>query len=135
MPKKESPSVGGVPGVTGALGVTGCTWSDPVYPVYPVLPGTGSWSDLFVADRSDRSLEEGLSTGHFDSDQGDLFYNSVPKEESPSGGFHQKVNLLIGGRSLNPILTDQVPREGPGGGGTVSPSCTSPPSNSMSRVI
>ena len=42
MPKKESPSVGGVPGVTGAPGVTGCTWSDPVYPVYPVLPGTGS---------------------------------------------------------------------------------------------
>ena len=45
--------------------------------------------DLFVADRSDRSLE-GLSTGRFDSDQGDLFYNSVPKEESPSGGFPPK---------------------------------------------
>ena len=63
----------------------------------------------------------GGSTGRFDSDQGDLFYNSVPKEESPVGGVPtKKVNLLVGGWSLNPILTDQVPREGPGGGGTVS---------------
>ena len=40
-------------------------------------------TDLYVDDRSDRSLTEGLSTMHFDSDQGDLFYNSMPKKESP----------------------------------------------------
>ena len=29
---------------------------------------------------------EGLSTGRFDSDRGDLSCNSVPKVESPGGG-------------------------------------------------
>ena len=32
------------------------------------------------------SQEEGLSTGRFDSDRGDLSCDSVPKVESPSGG-------------------------------------------------
>ena len=55
MPKKESPSVGGVPGVTGAPGVTGCTWSDPVYPVYPVpIPGTGLTGTPITGSRYDR---------------------------------------------------------------------------------
>ena len=32
------------------------------------------------------SQEEGLSTGRFDSDRGDLYCDSVPKVESPGGG-------------------------------------------------
>ena len=62
-----------------------------------------------------------LSTRHFDPDQGDLFYNvACPRKDRPVGVSDQKLNLLVGGRSLKPILTDQVPREGPGEGGTVS---------------
>ena len=43
--------------------------------------------DLFVADRSNRSLEEGLSTGPFDQDRADLSCDSVPKVGSPGEGF------------------------------------------------
>ena len=43
--------------------------------------------DPFIADRSDLSLEEGLSTGHFDPDREDLSSDSVLKVGSPGEGF------------------------------------------------
>ena len=66
------------------------------------------------------SQEEGLSTGHFDSDRGDLSCDSVPKIESPGGGFGPSAEVDPGRSTCDPILTSQITGLGSGGGGTLS---------------
>ena len=67
--------------------------------------------------------EEGLSTGRFDSDRGDLSFDSVPKVESPSGGVLSVSRVRAAWDnlrySLNPILTSQITGLGSGGGGAL----------------
>ena len=59
------------------------------------LPGVSTW--CFDSDRGDLSFDSvpkvespDVFTGRFDSDRGDLSFDSVPKEESPGGGFGPK---------------------------------------------
>ena len=48
------------------------------------------WDSSALSSGLSVSLEEGFSTGRFDSDRGGLYGTADPKAESPGGGFGPK---------------------------------------------
>ena len=123
------PGVVTVPGLPSAVGGTEHRVPGP-YTGYrslvPDFPGPGvtracseytgrltgdCWTDPFVANQAlwRVSQAEGLSTGSFDSDRGDLSCDSMPKVESPGGGFEPSAEVDPDGSTCDTVWTPYLP--------------------------
>ena len=129
--KPGAPGVVIVPGIPGVFGRTGSwipgTGSRNRVPVIKPEPGPGKtgpcsetsgrltedcWTDPFIANRAFEpvSQEEDRSTGHFDSDRGDLSFDSITWSESPGVGFGPR---SVASKSLAGAWTPYLPARSP----------------------